>query len=101
MTPPEKCASLDEVRSAIDAIDEQIVRLIGQRAHYVKAAARFKTSEQHVAAPERQAAMMSVRREWAAREGLDPALIEELYRRMIAWFVQAEMEYWRNEFPQP
>ena len=97
MTPPEKCASLDEVRREIDRLDEEIVRLIGRRAHYVKAAARFKTSEYHVAAPDRQASMLAIRRDWARREGLDPALIEDLYRRLIAWFIQAEMQQWKDQ----
>jgi isochorismate pyruvate lyase len=96
MTPPEKCTSLEEVRAEIDSLDEEIVRLIGRRAHYVKAAARFKTSEAHVAAPDRQKAMLAVRREWAGREGLDPALIEDLYRRLVAWFIDRELEHWRD-----
>jgi isochorismate pyruvate lyase len=96
MTPPEKCASLDELRREIDSLDEEIVRLIGRRAHYVKAAARFKKSEAHVAAPERQKAMLAVRREWAEREGLDPLLIEDLYKRLVAWFVERELEHWRD-----
>jgi isochorismate pyruvate lyase len=96
MTSPENCASLEDVRREIDRIDEEIVALIGRRAHYVKVAARFKTSEQHVAAPDRQAAMLAVRRQWAEREGLDPALIEDLYRRLVAWFIQHELEHWRN-----
>ena len=96
MTPPEKCSSLEEVRREIDRLDEEIVRLIGRRAEYVIAAARFKTSEAHVAAPDRQKAMLAVRREWAEREGLDPELIEDLYRRLVAWFVNHEMEHWRR-----
>jgi isochorismate pyruvate lyase len=96
MTPPEKCSSLDEVRREIDSLDEEIVRLIGRRAHYVKAAARFKTSEQHVAEPDRQAAMLAVRRQWAEREGLDPEIIEDLYRRLVAWFIQRELDHWRD-----
>src|SRR5215470_13907054 len=96
MTPPEKCTSLEEVRREIDRLDEEIVRLIGRRARYVKAAARFKTSEAHVAAPDRLAAMLAIRREWAAREGLDPGLVEDLYRRLVAWFTQFELEHWRE-----
>ena len=99
MTPPEKCSSLEEVRRGIDALDEEIVHLIGRRAHYVRAAARFKTSEAHVAAPDRQKAMFAVRREWAEREGLDPELIEDLYRRLVSWFVEHELEHWRNLQP--
>src|SRR5438874_81280 len=71
MTLPEDCASLDEVRTEIDRIDHWIIGMIAQRALYVDAAVKFKTSEQHVAAPERQAAMLRVRREGAAEAGLD------------------------------
>jgi chorismate mutase len=49
-------------RREIDRLDEQIIRLLGERAQYVHAAARFKTSEEHMAAPDRQRAMMQVRR---------------------------------------
>jgi isochorismate pyruvate lyase len=96
MTPPENCTSLDQVRHEIDRLDEEIIRLIGVRARYVHAAARFKTSEEHVAAPDRQAAMLTVRRAWAEREGLDPAVIEDLYRRLVAWFIQRELEHWKQ-----
>jgi isochorismate pyruvate lyase len=40
--------------------------------------------------------MLAVRREWAEREGLDPALIEDLYRRLVAWFIDRELEHWRD-----
>jgi isochorismate pyruvate lyase len=95
MTPPEKCASLAEVRRELDRIDQQIVRLIGERAPYVRAAARFKSSEAEVAAPERLAAMIAARREWAAREGIAPEVIEDIYRRLVAWFIEQEREHFR------
>ena len=41
--PPEDCASLEDVRRGIDALDLDIIRLIGERSQYVKAAAKFKT----------------------------------------------------------
>ena len=53
MASPEDCKSLQEVRQEIDWIDEEIVARIGQRTRYGEAAARFKTSEAYVAAPER------------------------------------------------
>ena len=58
MKTPAECGSLDEVRAEIDRLDRAIVALIGQRAGYVHAAARFKDSEEAVAAPERQASML-------------------------------------------
>jgi isochorismate pyruvate lyase len=96
MPTPFECQSLSQVRDQIDHLDEQIVALLGKRAGYVKAAARFKTSENAVAAPERLAAMLAVRRQWAEREGLDPDLIEDIFRRLVAWFMQRELDEWRR-----
>jgi isochorismate pyruvate lyase len=50
---PEDCESIWDVRQAIDALDQEIIRLLGRRSSYVEAAARFKTGEQSVRAPER------------------------------------------------
>jgi isochorismate pyruvate lyase len=95
MKTPTDCNSLAEVRDAIDHVDEHIIALVGLRADYVRAAARFKTSEQKVAAPERQAAMLDARRRWAVREGLDADFIEKLYRDLITHFIEREREHWR------
>lgn len=91
MKPPEECASLADVREAIDALDREIVALIGRRARYVDKAAHFKTDASSVRAPERQKAMLAERRRWAAEESLDPDAIEDLYRTLIQHFVQREM----------
>ena len=93
---PENCASLDDVRREIDLLDREIVALLARRAGYVDAAARFKTSEHHVAAPERQAAMLQARREWAAEAGLDPDVIEDVYRRLVAYFIRRELDRHRS-----
>ena len=50
MKPPEECASIEDVREGIDALDREIVALIGRRARFVEAAARFKTGESSVRA---------------------------------------------------
>ena len=94
MASPEDCKTLHDVRREIDLLDEEIIRLLGRRAQYVHAAARFKTSEAHVAAPDRQAAMMHVRRAWAEREALSADVIEEVYRRLVAYFIEREMQEW-------
>ena len=53
MKRPGNCESIEDVRRGIDALDREIIQLIGRRAGYVEAAARFKTGEQSVRAPER------------------------------------------------
>ena len=96
MALPGECQSIDQVRAEIDRIDREILALLGRRAGYVHAAARFKMTEEAVAAPDRQAAMFRVRREWAAAEDLDPEFIERLYRELIAYFVEREREHWKT-----
>ncbi len=96
MKRPEDCEGIEDVRQAIDALDREIVTLIGRRARYVEAAARFKNSEQGVRAPERQREMLAQRRRWAEEAGLDPDVIEGIYRTLVSYFVDREMKGWRE-----
>ncbi len=96
MKAPNNCENIQNVREAIDAIDKEIVGLIGRRARYVEVAARFKTGEESVRAPERQEKMLGERRRWAEEESLDPDMIEGLYKDLISYFVNREMEDWKR-----
>ena len=96
MKPPEACESIEDVRGAVDELDREILRLLGTRARYVAAAARFKTDRNSVRAPERQRAMLARRRDWAKEEDLDPGFVEELYERIVSHFVGREMDHWRG-----
>ena len=96
MKTPEDCRNIEDVREAVDALDREIVGLIGRRARYVEAAARFKTSKESVRAPERQEKMLGERRRWAEEENLDPDAIEGLYKGLISYFVNRETEDWEN-----
>ena len=77
-----------------------MIALIGRRARYVEAAARFKTGEQSVRAPERQRKMLAERRRWAEENGLDQDVIEALYRNHVSYFVAREMHQWRETCEQ-
>lgn len=90
MQPPEACASLAEVRAAIDTLDRELVALLGRRAGYVHAAARFKTDAAAVRAPERVQAMLAQRRDWATAEGLDPEVIAQLFSLLVDYFIRRE-----------
>jgi isochorismate pyruvate lyase len=94
MRAPEECRSIEEVRAEIDRIDRAVIALLGERSGYVKAAARFKSSPAAIGAPDRQAAMMIDRRQWAAEAGLDRDVIEKLYRDLVAYFVSRETDEW-------
>jgi chorismate mutase-like protein len=95
---PEVCSGMDDIRREIDHIDRTIVSLIGRRAEYVVAAAKFKTSETSVRAPERFATMLVQRREWAVAEGLNPDVIEKLYRDLVQYFISEELQHWKKGF---
>lgn len=95
MKQSEECQNMSDIRSEIDKLDRQIIRLIGKRYEYVKAAAKFKTSETSVRAPERFRAMIIERRAWAEKEGLNPDAIEKLYSDLIQHFISEEMKHWR------
>ena len=97
MKSPEGCENIKDVRRAIDTLDHEIIHLIGRRTRYVEAAARFKTGEQSVRAPERQKTMLETRRRWAEENGLDPDVIEDLYQNLLAYFVGREMHQYREQ----
>ena len=91
MKEPQDCESLDEVRAQIDRLDRSLISTIGRRQEYVHAAAQFKKSQEQVHAHERQRSMLAARRLWAENEGVDPDLIEALFRKMVDHFIKAEM----------
>ncbi len=96
MKPPEDCSSLDEIRTAIDDLDREVIRLLGRRAGYVRAAAAFKRNETAVRAPDRVRVLLQARRQWASDEGLDPEVVEQIYRTLVNYFVREELAGWRT-----
>ena len=97
-----ECRDLDEARTEIDRLDRQIVALLAERAGYVRQAARFKATREDVPAPQRVEAVIGKVRALAAEVELDPALVERVYRAMIAAFIEAELrEHERLQRPAP
>jgi chorismate mutase len=90
--PVRVCKTLDEVRTAIDDIDARIVSLLAERRGYVLQAGRFKASPETVRVPAREAQVISNVKALAYRAGIEPDLVEALYRQMIDGFVRIEVE---------
>lgn len=91
------CANLADVRANIDRLDDEIVRLIAERAMYVKDAARFKRDAFQVSAPARQAEVFEKARALAERHNRGFANLEQVvdatYRAMVAAFIANEQTY--------
>lgn len=97
MKAPEECLDIHEIRQEIDAIDRQIIELLGQRFNYVKAAAQFKKDTDGVKAVDRFNAMLHQRRVWAEEVDLNPDAIEKIYRDLVGYFIEEELKHWESK----
>jgi len=102
-TPPAavSCDSLDEVRANIDRIDRIIVPLLAERATYVAQASKFKSSPSTVVDTSRVERIILRVRAMAEDSGVDPALIERIYRGMIETYTAFEADAWSHAHPAP
>ncbi len=82
--------SVCEVGAAIDAVDEQIVKLLAERRRWAALAAELERGERVARVPARTEQVIARVRTLGEREGIEPDLVEALYREMIAGFVQLE-----------
>ena len=71
--------------------DGQIVGLIAQRGAYVSQAARFKKDSNAVKAPQRVEQVFLKVRALADELGANPQVTEQVYRAMIAAFIEQEL----------
>ena len=88
--------SLQEAREAIDVIDGEIIRLLGRRAGFVHQVVDYKHSLEEIRAPQRYAEVMQRRRELAKEAGLNPDVIEGMYKLLVENFIKEEMEILRR-----
>lgn len=83
-TGAQQTTSLDSLRREIDAIDEQIVNLLAKRHEKVQHVVAIKKAMGlPVWHPAREEDLVSQRRTQAARVGLDPAFVEEIFRCVL------------------
>jgi isochorismate pyruvate lyase len=92
----QKCNSLEEVRTQIDALDTQLVDLISQRSHLIRQAAGFKESVAEVKAEDRIEFILNRVRHHAIEKGISPNMISELFTIMINEMVETEIAELRN-----
>ena len=97
---PAEAPELATIRPQIDALDSQIIELIGQRQALVEAAGRAKANhapvasaadaESAVRAPARVEQVITTVRARAAEAGASEDVVEAVYRAMIAAFINHE-----------
>lgn len=88
---PSECKNIAEVRDEIDNIDNVIVTLLSERFQYVKEVVKYKEkTADGIEASDRKKAVLEKRRQWAQERGLDPNVIEEIYAKLIQYFISEE-----------
>lgn len=92
----KKCNSLEEVRTEIDKIDDQLVELISIRSHLIRQAAAFKNSVDEVKAEDRIDFILQKVRHKAIQADVSPNMISELFEIMINEMVETEISEFRN-----
>ena len=87
---PEECRSIEEVREEIDALDKQIISLLGKRFSFVKEIVNYKFNKDDIVARKRYGEVIESRREMALTNNLSPDVIEKMYRMLIEYFIEEQ-----------
>jgi isochorismate pyruvate lyase len=88
---PERCSDMTALRAQIDRLDAELVQMLADRAGYIDRAIELKQANGWPARiPERVEEVVMNAREHAARTGLDPELIETLWRQLVDWSIARE-----------
>lgn len=92
-TPPSDCASMPMLRREIDALDRHVIGLLARRAAYIDRAIALKQENGWPARiPDRVEEVVANARSAAEAEGLDPALVEGIWRSLIDWSIEREAQ---------
>lgn len=88
---PSECANITDVRNEIDNIDKAIISLLSQRFEYVKEVVKYKDkTNEGIEASDRKATVFRERRQWAEAANLNPDIIEDIYKRLVQYFIEEE-----------
>ena len=82
---------MTEVRSAIDALDDQLIGLLAKRVALIENAARIKARiDMPANIPSRVEEVVAKVKQSALRQGVSPELAEDIWRKLISWSIALE-----------
>ncbi|MEP4037744.1 chorismate mutase [Pseudophaeobacter sp.] len=91
LIPPQHCADMTELRGQIDDLDKMLVELLATRAGYIDRAVELKRLNGWPARiPARVEEVIANARAKAGQAGLDPDLIEGMWRQLVEWSIMRE-----------
>ena len=83
MKSPRACRNLGDIRSAVNVIDREIVKLLGKRTKYALAALPFKTDVKSIGDPKHRRNLFAQRKEWAAKYDVNEKLVRRIYQAIV------------------
>jgi isochorismate pyruvate lyase len=89
--PPDDCQTMAQVRAGVDAVDAQIVVLLGTRFAYMRAAARIKTDRNAVRDEDRKASVIAAAKEAAREAGVPEPLVAALWEMLVESSIAYEL----------
>lgn len=92
MIAPQDCTTMAEVRAGVDALDREIVALLGTRFQFMDAAARIKPTRGAVRDEPRKAQVIDNVRAAASGCGVPVDLAGELYELLIEGSIAYELD---------
>jgi len=94
MILPEDCETMAEVRAGVDAVDLRIVDLLALRFRFMTAAGRIKQDRGTVRDEERKALVIANAKAAAARAGVPPEVVGDLWERLVEGSIAYEFDRW-------
>ncbi|HWY62744.1 MAG TPA: chorismate mutase [Rhizomicrobium sp.] len=94
---PENCASMEELRAAIDALDQQLVALLARRQLYIERAAVLKRDRGAVRDDGRIEEVVAKVLAAAMQAGLSGAIAEPVWRTLIEQSIRHELQAFDNK----
>jgi len=88
----ESCASMAELREAIDALDARLVALLAVRQAYIERAAQLKTGRDQVRDAERIEDVVAKVIAEGRRAGLSAEIAEPVWRTLIEASIRHEFD---------
>lgn len=90
--PAQSCASMAELRVAIDALDARLVALLAVRQAYIERAAQLKTGRDQVRDPARIEDVVAKVIAEGQKAGLSADIAEPVWRTLIEASIAHEFE---------
>lgn len=94
---PDDCTTMADVRLGVDAVDRELIALLGRRFGYMRAAARIKPERGQVRDEGRKAQVIAQAREEAKQFGIPDALVADLWETLVEGSIAYELEHFEQK----